>query len=302
MHSIASERAPRSRLRGAILGGALVMGATSPARAQTLAQCADDAAQGQAARDAGRLLESRKLFIECTSSACPSVIRTDCAKWHGELEPRIPTMAVRAQVAGLDVVDATVSVDGADVPIGRSALFDPGRHTIVVRRGDREVSRELVLAEGELGRVVVVELPAAATPAAARADTVTPEADDRGGALRAIGLVTGAAGVVGLGIGTFFGVRAIAKNDDSNADGHCDASGCDPAGAQARNDALGAATASTVSFAAGGVLLASGAALFLLSPRGGAQAARSGARDRSTASPALGALPGGGVVSVQGTW
>jgi hypothetical protein len=54
-------------------------------------------------------------------------------------------------------------------------------------------------------------------------------------------------------------------NDESNAAGHCVVgTGCDETGYSKRGDAIGAATAATVSFVAGSVLLAAGVTLFLV--------------------------------------
>ena len=75
------------------------------------------------------------------------------------------------------------------------------------------------------------------------------------------------AGAIGIGTGVFFGLAAKSKRDDSNA-GHCQANDfCDPQGLSLRQDAISAATASTIAFAAGGLALAGGIALFVLAPK-----------------------------------
>jgi len=64
----------------------------------------------------------------------------------------------------------------------------------------------------------------------------------------------GLASAVGVGLGVTFGLAAKSRNDASNRDGHCDASGCDAYGADRREAALGAARVSTWSFIAAGAL------------------------------------------------
>jgi hypothetical protein len=86
---------------------------------------------------------------------------------------------------------------------------------------------------------------------------------------RVAGLGVGAAGVIGIGIGAFFGLRAMSKQDESNKNGHCDAADtCDPEGLALRSEAITAATVSTIGFIAGGVALAGGVTLFLTAPSG----------------------------------
>src|SRR6185436_14511396 len=76
------------------------------------------------------------------------------------------------------------------------------------------------------------------------------------------GIAAGVAGVAAIGIGTYFGLRAIKLNDDSKAG--CDGDACDPAAKQKRLDARSAGNWSTVAFAVGGALVAGGTALFVL--------------------------------------
>jgi hypothetical protein len=69
---------------------------------------------------------------------------------------------------------------------------------------------------------------------------------------------------VGLGVGTVFGLMASGKK--SNLDKVCVDKTC-PASVQSDIDAMGTqTTASTVAFVVGGLGLAAGAALFVLTP------------------------------------
>ncbi|HEX6272859.1 MAG TPA: hypothetical protein VFZ53_07465, partial [Polyangiaceae bacterium] len=75
----------------------------------------------------------------------------------------------------------------------------------------------------------------------------------------------GGAGVVGLGIGTAFGLSAISQNSESN-DAGCKQNECTTEAAQIRKDAQAAGNVSTVAFIAGGALLAAGVVVYLTAP------------------------------------
>jgi tetratricopeptide (TPR) repeat protein len=82
------------------------------------------------------------------------------------------------------------------------------------------------------------------------------------------GIVTGVVGVAGVGVGMGFGVAA--RSDADIAHGLCDDNVCvSQRGVTAAKDAKRAATISTVSFIAGGALLATGMALILFGPSDG---------------------------------
>ncbi|WP_437592000.1 tetratricopeptide repeat protein [Sorangium sp. So ce1000] len=105
-------------------------------------------------------------------------------------------------------------------------------------------------------------------PAPARGAPAPAPAASGGDTTRLIGLVVGGAGVVGLGIGTFFGVKAISKNSD--AEGYCKGgSTCeDQRGVTLTEDAKSAATASNIAFGLGAAAAIGGAVLvFVVAPR-----------------------------------
>jgi len=107
-------------------------------------------------------------------------------------------------------------------------------------------------------------------------------------------------GVAGLGAGAVFGLNAMAKLDDSNADGHCRADNhCDAVGVQARSDSKDAATMSTIFFAAGGAALVTGAVLWFTAPKS-PKTSKAGAAPRIRVAPSAG--PAGGGVEVSGTF
>ena len=76
-------------------------------------------------------------------------------------------------------------------------------------------------------------------------------------------------GVVGLGVGTVFGLKTSSTWSDAKT--HCTGLECDRTGVQLATDAKNAGTISTIAFVAGAALLAGGAALFFTAPRGPAK-------------------------------
>lgn len=99
-----------------------------------------------------------------------------------------------------------------------------------------------------------------------------------GRAMRISGLALGGAGLLGLALGTGFGIDAIKTYDD--AIGTCengDPTQCTADGVQLQHDASRSAVISTVTFTLGAVFLAGGTALFFLAPKSAAKAPKVGA-------------------------
>ena len=159
-----------------------------------------------------------------------------------------------------------VTRDGKPVAasaFGVAVAVDPGSYTITATAPHYEKWERKVDATGEgqtasitvgpLTKIFVAPLP-------------QPEADPAF-AFHVGGIITGAVGLVAIGVGSAFGLIAGAKLKDSNAT-HCDASDrCDAVGLQLRGEAKDAALASTILFVAGGVALAGGITLFFLAPK-----------------------------------
>jgi tetratricopeptide (TPR) repeat protein len=107
----------------------------------------------------------------------------------------------------------------------------------------------------------------------APASTTPDDGADRGGAstgYKATAVTLAVLGVAGLGVGAYFGLDAKGKYQDTEA--ACDAVSCDSQGAaDLTSQALASSHVATVSFAVGGVALASGALMWALAPSGAAQ-------------------------------
>src|SRR5262249_6268917 len=118
-----------------------------------------------------------------------------------------------------------------------------------------------------------------ATPAPMSEKTPAPPADQgaqgsRGGTQRTVGIIVGGVGVVGVVVGSLFGLKAKSKNDQSKDD--CKPSApndCSAAGVNLRNQALDAAKVANVGLIVGGVALATGVVLFFTAPSGKSESA-----------------------------
>jgi tetratricopeptide (TPR) repeat protein len=99
-------------------------------------------------------------------------------------------------------------------------------------------------------------------------ESITPEAPpSRSNAGRVVGVVIGGVGLVGVGIGSYFGVRAYQKNRDAKDDYRCSGDVClDPGGLSLTDEARDQARLSNIAFAAGGGLLALGIVIYAVSP------------------------------------
>ncbi|HEX6765072.1 MAG TPA: hypothetical protein VF103_06330 [Polyangiaceae bacterium] len=220
-----------------------------------------------------RLVQAAERYLEVTrlspSSGDVKVQKqalVDAEKELAELEPTIPAVVVELQ--GAAPADVTLSLDGAPVPselVGEKRRTDPGNHRIEAARGAERRAEEFTVREGEVKAVTLKFVGEAKPPAAGAAEESSASTADSspGSALPIVGLVTAGAGVVALGVGTYFGLHAKSLNDQSNADGHC-TNGCDPTGTKLRNDAGSAADISTALFIGGGALVATGLTLYFV--------------------------------------
>jgi serine/threonine-protein kinase len=143
---------------------------------------------------------------------------------------------------------------------GNPTPIDPGSHAIKASATGYQTWETTILvgARSDHAKVTVPALGALTTAA-------PPVSASSFGWQRGVGLGLAGVGVVGAGLGAFFGLRAISKNNE--ADTHCPSSGCDPQGLGAADSAKSAGTISTIAFAAGAVFLAGGLVLFFTAPK-----------------------------------
>jgi hypothetical protein len=253
----------------------------------TKTQCAQSNTAAQDLRRDGRLAASRQELQNCAQPACPALVRDDCSRRLDELDKAQPTIAFEVKDAsGADVSSVAVTLDGkpwAESLEGKALPADPGKHVFVFTvAGHTAITRTLVLTEGEKGRRERIELDGSAatgaaparTPSSAGSALLAPGAGTssapsggasaRLGTQKILGLTVGGLGVAGIGLGAVFGLMTFSSWSSAKTACGGDPSQCKDVttGQSHRSTAETEATISTVGFVAGGVLLATGAALF----------------------------------------
>jgi hypothetical protein len=188
------------------------------------------------------------------------------------IDGKVPRLTVR--LAGAVPPGTIVRRD--DVELGLASLgtalpVDPGKHTvfaIAAHRADGPVIM-VELHEGE-SKDIAVEVGAAVPEApevrvtSAQPVAAPPAAGGTKASVRLAAIASGAAGAVGLGLGTYFGFQAVAHQTGSP--GVCHGDVCDGEGAAVRRGAIQSADESTVAFVAGGALVAAGVVLWIVAP------------------------------------
>ena len=162
-----------------------------------------------------------------------------------------------------------VEVDGEPLPSSRWFLplfLDPGEHAIAVSgKGKTPRVMAFVVPEGSAAQTVrVPALDALPKEAATPLPRPPPPLPDPSNARHNAGLVVGGVGIVGLAVGTIFGLRTLGQRDDIGA--HCTGNACDARGIELRDSARASATVSNVAFAVGLVGVGVSAWLLLTSP------------------------------------
>ena len=247
------------------------------ADAPTKEQCIAANEEAQTLRRGGKLLQARAELLACVAPGCPGVVRDDCAERLDEVERAIPSIVFTVRGSAGDLSAVAVTMDGGPLAdhLGGSPLrVEPGEHTFAFASdGYATVTRTLVLREGVKGRQEVVDF----APRASAAVPLAPSMRDpsalaaRGGRQRALAYALGGAGVVGLGLGAYFGLHAKATYDDASSPAHCPKgpSSCDSTGITKGQDAHDAATISTIAFVAGGALVTGALILAITAPKVG---------------------------------
>jgi hypothetical protein len=261
--------------RGAVLGSWVLLGlsVSRPAGAD-FTKCADADASAQALQHEGKLTAARVQLRACVDPSCPDVIRTDCAQRQEEIERLQPTVLFDIKdEAHHDVVQVGISLDGqkvADQVNGLGIPVDPGVHTFTFASpGHPVTSAQFVIREGEKLRkeTIVLLEPAGAPPPPPPAPLALEQPRSSGHTLKVVAVVGGGVGVVGVALGSIFGLMASSALSKSRTE--CESAGACSDHAVAVNDYQSATTygtSSTVAFIAGGALLAGGVTLFFTAP------------------------------------
>jgi hypothetical protein len=224
-----------------------------------------------------KLRAERSQLLVCAASTCPSDIRKDCASRVEEVNKQIPTIIFAVKDAsGADVSAVRVTMDTellTERLEGTAISIDPGEHTFTFEiPGQSAVTRKLLIQEAQKERreVIVFGAPigtSGPTPAQKFTGDQTPQGADQSpglGTQKILALVAGGIGVVGLGVGTAFGVMAMSKKNDAQSacPGQCSTAD----GVSKWSDAGSAGNISTIAFIVGGVGVAGAAVLWFTAP------------------------------------
>lgn len=182
------------------------------------------------------------------------------------LEPRLTRLVIHvprtARVSGLTVLRDGVPIAAA--LWGVPAAIDPGAHRIEARAPGRKPWRKEVATSGE-GAVTEVTVPDLASLPAATAPERTSAAEP-GSSRRMAALAVGGLGLLGVGVGGFFGLSA--QSSSSAAEPLCNAGDyCTQQGHDLRNSAKTKANVATVVAGAGAAALVTAGFLWFSAPR-----------------------------------
>ena len=223
----------------------------------------------------GRTASAWALFREVASGARASgqTARERVAKDRADaLEPFLSKLQIAPGNAST-ITGLVIQRDGTEVPReawGSPVPVDPGKHEVSASAPERQAWQSSVEVEGQ-GKVVTIEVPLLASVAIAAAPAPVPTPaqaaqpapvpvpapqstarrdvgvtsampaseqpvlQNRGGTQRAAGWVLVGAGLVGVGVGAYFGARWM--GDHETAGLHCPGGSCDSIGIASNDDA-----------------------------------------------------------------
>jgi hypothetical protein len=241
--------------------------------------------------------------------------REKVAREHiAALAPRLTRMTIELSDEAKATAGLEVRLDGevmAPALMGTAIPVDPGDHAVHVTAPGMKAWDTSAKAAGE-GATAKVTVPALEKDATAVAPPPTPvvapppgpapspppapadAGSSPGGTQRTIALVVGGAGVVALGIGTYFGIAALSKKNDENAQCPGGSTGpCNPTGVSLSQTAVSDGNVASVLLGVGAVAVVGAGVLWLTAPKGTPTAAW-------RVSPLVGRDSAG--LSVQGGW
>jgi hypothetical protein len=274
----------------ALVAFALTSVASSPALADVPKEaCIRANLAGQEQRHAGSFSAARASFAVCGDPSCPPLIQSDCSARIEELDKAQPSLVLDVKdESGHDLIDVTVTLDAKPLTSHLGGVpfpVDPGLHLLRFEAVGRIPGEQRVLIkEGERARreaMVLVPVPVVVAPA--------PFFTTR----RKVATSMAGVGVLGLGVGTVFGILASSKWSATQSACGGTASRCAPAAVPAatqdRSTAGTDAAVSTAGFIAGGALVALGGVLFFT---GATTESASASSSSWTVSPTVGVAGG----------
>jgi hypothetical protein len=234
----------------------------------------------------GRLASAWSKYIEAATAAKASGNpdrETGARERAAALAPRLSKLTITVAPALKSLAGLEIRRDGVVVrePEWDLALpCDSGDHEITAQAPDHAPfkTKVTVAGEGQTTTVSVPELVANLTRPIDHHDErlyppLATQPKDGLGTARTVALVAGGVGVVGVGLGTAFGLMSKAKHDDAAK--YCNGAPCtDERGVTDGNAAQSDGNISTAMMIVGGVGLTAGITLWLTAPKAGTPAAQ----------------------------
>jgi hypothetical protein len=218
-----------------------------------------------------RALKALRNYLAEGGKHVPTARRKEVEDEIAKQQQRVATVVLRAKLPGV-----MVKVDGVEVgktPLGEDLDLKAGAHTIAASaQGYRPWEQKLELAGGDRRNLDVVlesddsplgssQPPAGgAGPAEQTAAEAAAPVSGPFPVRRAVAYGLGGVGVAAVVVGSVFGLRAISKRNDSDA--QCPANQCSQAAVDLNNQAKTAARVADVTIGLG--LLSAAVATYLL--------------------------------------
>jgi hypothetical protein len=242
-----------------------------PARADEAA-CIAASEQALSLRQQGKLHDALTQLAICAEASCSAEVKAECTARIGAIDAAMPTLVLVAKDGtGNDLSDVRVTMDAAPLAArldGRPLAIDPGEHSFTFETpGAAPVEKKLVLREGERDRLETITIgapPPASSPPVASPASSAPHGV--WGTQKTLAVVSGGVGVIGVGLGIWFG--AFAASSQSKEQRDCSAAACTnlPQAVEDYNTAKQDALASTIALVVGAAMLATGGALWFTAP------------------------------------
>lgn len=232
--------------------------------------------QGQLVEALNRYLEAQGIQVPAGEVAVQQNARKDAEREGEALKVRVPRLVI--ELTGAEASEVTLTIDGQAVAssvIGQPRLVNPGSHQVEATLGARHSNGQASCVEGQQCSVSL-DLTPPAKPVAQASSTpsASPADADRSRTWQpTVGWVAVGAGVVGVGLGGFFGYKAMSERKSIDDSGLCVGDRCPPSLQDSADKLSLYRTVSTVGFVAGGVLAAAGVTLLLTAPSQPAQTA-----------------------------
>jgi hypothetical protein len=210
--------------------------------------CGDAFTQSSKLARHGKLLEARAALRTCAAIGCPETMRTLCTHDLEAIEPRIPSVVIRARDPDTqrDLVDVVVHVDGVLLEgalDGAAREVDPGLHTFRFERaGLAPLEQQNVIVEAEKSRLIDAQW--------ARTESPQPGLGSQRRPIPWSVWLTGSLAVAAAGV---WGVSGVDGFVQESSLGSCKATGCphpEVQGTQALFNVADVAGATTLALAA----------------------------------------------------